>query len=221
VNNHAAYHAPVDGPAEQSVFALPVSDPDAPLASAIVLQGKHRPLFFTDMDEKVCVQLAPFVITSLKACESIEHGLQAVDDVNRWRQRLQTLLESTELLAGQLHLPRLIATIRQTACRLVDTDQCELFEMNDWHDRLLAWNHSGGRREMSVLGGLAGAGAATSQVVNIKDAQEDPRVDRSSDIATGDRTQTVLCVPIAGAAAAGITQLVNKFGGVFTARTRR
>jgi GAF domain-containing protein len=218
VNNHAAYHASVDGPPDQSVFALPVSDADESLVYAVVLRGKHQPFFFTDTDEKSLVTLAPLVIASLKACESIERGIAAMEDMNHARARLQSLLESAEILSGQTHLPRLIPVIMKRACKLVGADRCELLILNDNRDRMIAWDHTGTRQEISAVSGIVGIAASASQRINIKDAQEDPRIDHTNDQRTGYRTHTILCIPIVNrdGLVQGVTQIVNKIGGVFT-----
>jgi hypothetical protein len=218
VNNHAAFHAPVDGPPDQSIFALPVSDPEMALVYAIVLRGKQRLAFFTDTDEKVLVKIAPLVITALKACESIESGVAAMEEMNRGRMRLQSLLEGAELLSGQLHLPRFVATVMARACHLVNADRCHLFAVNNTRDRLIAWDHTGRKSEAGILAGIVGVTVSVGQRVNVKDAQEDPRIDHTSDLETGYRTQTILCIPIfdINGLVIGATQLINKYGGVFT-----
>ena len=68
-----------------------------------------------------------------------------------------------------------------------------------------------------VSGGLAGYVARTGEVINIKDAYEDPRFNPAFDKETGFRTKTVLAAPIFNRQGEiiGVTQAMNKNGAVF------
>ena len=62
--------------------------------------------------------------------------------------------------------------------------------------------------------GLAGACFQSKQVVNIRDAYDDPRFNKAVDVQTGFRTRSVLCYPVLNAAeeVIGVVQLINKVG---------
>ncbi len=57
--------------------------------------------------------------------------------------------------------------------------------------------------------------AATGTIINIPDAYADERFNRSFDISSGYRTQTILCVPMRDATGevTGVIQALNKRGG--------
>lgn len=61
--------------------------------------------------------------------------------------------------------------------------------------------------------GITGHVAATGEVVNIANAEEDPKFDPSVDDGTGFKHKTVLCMPIKNSSGEiiGVIQLVNKF----------
>lgn len=66
--------------------------------------------------------------------------------------------------------------------------------------------------------GLAGHVAATGETINVPDAYQDPRFDRSVDQRTGFRTVNILAVPVwdrRGQSVVGVIQVLNKRGGTF------
>jgi GAF domain-containing protein len=71
----------------------------------------------------------------------------------------------------------------------------------------------------ALLQGIAGTVAVTGETINIIDAYSDPRFSSSADKATGYRTTTILCMPIAAidGRIVGVLQAINKKDGVFGA----
>jgi len=68
--------------------------------------------------------------------------------------------------------------------------------------------------------GIAGTVFTSGQIANIQDAYKDPRFNQEVDKSTGYKTATILCMPIVNKAGQklGVTQVLNKRGGVFTAK---
>ena len=66
--------------------------------------------------------------------------------------------------------------------------------------------------------GLVGYVARTGKTVNLRDAYNDPRFDRSVDQRTGYRTKTILTMAVHDDArhVAGVLQALNKRAGLFT-----
>jgi signal transduction protein with GAF and PtsI domain len=67
--------------------------------------------------------------------------------------------------------------------------------------------------------GIAGFVATSGQVLNIRDAYENPNFNQAIDKKTGYRTRAILCMPIkANDQTIGVLQLINKTSGsgVFT-----
>ena len=66
--------------------------------------------------------------------------------------------------------------------------------------------------------GIASLAANTAQIINIKDAHNDPRFDKLIDKKTGVITRSILCMPIIGKdrKVLGVVQLLNKKDGFFT-----
>ena len=63
--------------------------------------------------------------------------------------------------------------------------------------------------------GIAGAVVASGELINISDAYEDDRFDRSVDDASGFRTRSILCLPLVGQEGhvLGVAQILNKQNG--------
>ena len=68
--------------------------------------------------------------------------------------------------------------------------------------------------------GVAGAVFCSGEVANIEDPYNDARFDQDVDRRTGFKTSSILCAPIANKAGGriGVTQVLNKRGGAFTAK---
>ncbi|KAH0794933.1 3'5'-cyclic nucleotide phosphodiesterase family protein [Histomonas meleagridis] len=222
---HSSYQQKIDGNGEHSVLAMPIRDPDSPRCYAIVLRGKRIPQFFTDHDEKILVKISPYVIASLNSSILIEKNHQLLKDSLQKQKRLAALLEVAESLSGELKMDVLIPNIMNKACDLVNADRCSLFMVNDTRDKLVT-SFQGGLTnsiEVPIHAGIVGYTATTGKILNIQDAYQDPRFNRATDLATGYRTLTLLCVPIFDekGAISGVVEMINKLDGVFTEEDER
>ena len=225
VNRHAAYNQRIDGSGDQSIFVLPVKDQESLRVYGLVLRGKRLPAFFTDTDEKILARLAPVIIASLNSSEVVERSYQSLEEAMMSQQRLQSLLEVAETLSGQLQIDDLIPSIMNRACELVKADRCSVFMVSENREKLVTFFHGGlaNAIEIPIGAGIVGFTATTGQILNIKDAYEDPRFNRATDLATGYRTQNLLCVPIFDDKneIRGVTEMINKVDGVFTQEDER
>ena len=217
---HGSYNPKTDGNGDQSVLVMPVRDQDSPVVYAIVLRGKRIPQFFTDNDEKILAKMAPYVISSLNSAEILERNHRALKDSIHQQKRLRSLLDVAETLSGQLRMDILIPNIMQRACELVKADRCSLFMVNETRDKLVT-SFQGGLAnsiEIPLNKGIVGYTATTGEILNIEDAYEDSRFNRATDLATGYRTVSLLCVPIFDDKQdiRGVTEMINKLDGVFT-----
>ncbi|EAY13828.1 3'5'-cyclic nucleotide phosphodiesterase family protein [Trichomonas vaginalis G3] len=217
---HSAYNQKADGNGDYSVLAMPVRDPDSPVIYALVLRGKRVLQFFTDYDEKILSRVTSYVISALVSAEIVEKNHLALEESLRQQKRLRSLLEVAETLAGQLRMDVLIPNIMTRACDLVKADRCSLFLVNDTHDKLQMSFGAGLKTtiEIPINAGIVGWTATKGEILNIKDAYDDPRFNRGTDLATGYRTLTILSVPIFDdkRGIRGVTEMINKLDGVFT-----
>jgi HD-GYP domain-containing protein (c-di-GMP phosphodiesterase class II) len=134
--------------------------------------------------------------------------------------KLTSILDVAKAMAAARDLELLLPLIIHEAAKVVDADRCTLFILDRERGELWSKVAQGAAREIRVqLGhGLAGTVAETGEVIAIQDAYADPRFNRTVDLATGYRTQTVLCVPMRDAQGevTGVLQALNKHAGPFT-----
>lgn len=217
---HSSYVAKADINGDFSVLTIPIRDQDRPIVYAVVLRGKRLPSFFTENDEKILSRIIPYIISSLNSALNVEKNYQSLDESMKQQTSLRSLLEVAEILSGELKIDDLIPKIMARACELVMASRCSLFLVNDTRDKLIT-TYSGGLKnaiEVPIKSGIVGYTATTGEVLNIKDAYEDPRFNRATDLKTGYRTVTVLCVPIFDnkGIVRGVTEMINKIDGYFS-----
>lgn len=213
---HSSYSPEVDGPPEQSVLSMPIRA-DKTLYG-IVLRGKKAPHFFTDFDEKLLIKISPLIIQSLNNALMVDSNFKKLDTALIAQERITKLLEVAKALSGTLDLEDLTPNIMTRACELLKADRCSLFMVVD--DHLVSAFSRGLDQKITIPinAGIVGYCATTGQTVNIMNAYEDPRFNRSTDIKTGYRTKTILCAPIKddNGKVSGVTQIINKIDGYFT-----
>lgn len=103
----------------------------------------------------------------------------------------------------------------------VKADRCSIFELDREKGEVYSRVALGMREQsirLSTSRGLVGAVARSGQVLNLRDAYNDPRFDRSTDQRTGYRTKSLLTMPIRGKDrhVIGVFQALNKVSGTFT-----
>jgi adenylate cyclase len=135
----------------------------------------------------------------------------------------QQILEVTQDLAGELLLEVLIARIMAATTQLLNAERASLFVYDEKADELFSLYADGMETRQIRLpanSGIAGAVFTSGRTENITDPYADVRFNREVDLRTGFVTRSILCVPITNKAGAriGVTQALNKRGGVFTAK---
>ncbi len=83
-------------------------------------------------------------------------------------------------------------------CPLVDCDRASVFLLDEATGELWSKKAKGAAETIRVPwnSGIVGAVVTSGKMVNIEDAYEDPRFNRSVDLKTNYRTKTILCVPL-------------------------
>ena len=143
-------------------------------------------------------------------------------------QQADALLEVTNVLASELKMEALISMICSKLQGLLGCERCTVFLVDKAKAQLytnasLSYGMgpsavvSGDKDKEKLLlfpinRGIAGHVATTGEVVNLADAYDDPRFDRTVDKDTGYRTQSMLCVPVTNhrAEVVGVIQVINK-----------
>ena len=133
------------------------------------------------------------------------------------------LIEVTQGLVGELNLDALLQRIMCAATELMHAERATLFVYDPSAGQLwsrYAAEMSAGEIRIPSSAGIAGAVFTSGIAENIPDAYADARFDRVIDRNTGYRTRNILCMPIVNKSGAriGVTEVLNKRGGGFTAR---
>ncbi|HEX9897992.1 MAG TPA: GAF domain-containing protein, partial [Candidatus Methylomirabilis sp.] len=136
-------------------------------------------------------------------------------------EKLTGLLEVGKAMASERNLDRLLQLILGEVTKVMAADRSSLFLVDRERNELWSKIAQGLEvREIRVKIGLGIAGyvAQTGKIVNIQDAYADPRFNQETDLRTGYRTHTMLCVPMQNHLneVIGVLQVLNKRDGVFT-----
>ncbi len=141
--------------------------------------------------------------------------VQTHQDAVRSLERLHRILEASKLLNSTLDLAELTAIILRIVRDEVGIARGTVFVMDRSRQQLrslVAQDVEGKDIVLPVGQGIAGAVAATGQVINIPDAYADARFDRSFDTALDYRTTDIYCMPIVNRVGetVGVLELLNR-----------
>jgi sigma-B regulation protein RsbU (phosphoserine phosphatase) len=130
-------------------------------------------------------------------------------------ERLRFLIEASKALNSTLDLAELIPIILNMTTRETGAERATLFLVDSERNELWSLVAQGlGHKEIRLPAGrgLAGWVAETGEVVNLADAHDDPRFDRSFDEMFAYRTRTLLVAPVKDRAGrvVGVLELLNK-----------
>ena len=133
------------------------------------------------------------------------------------------ILEVTHELSGELNLDALLERIMGATTELLDADRSTVLVHNAKTDELWSRFAEGvGTTEIRFPAdaGIAGQVFTTGEVQNVAEPYDHPRFNPEIDHRTGYKTESILCMPIAGKSGQriGVTQVLNKHGGAFTAK---
>ncbi|CAJ1987576.1 cAMP specific phosphodiesterase [Leishmania donovani] len=133
-------------------------------------------------------------------------------DMLRWEtQKAEAMVSmATRLARDTLEESVLVQSIINTAKTLTESDRCSIFLVKA--DGSLEAHFEDGNVVVLPAGtGIAGHVVESGAVVNIPNAYEDERFNRSVDKVTGYHTRTILCLPIAfEGTIVAVAQLINK-----------
>ncbi|MGH7388051.1 MAG: adenylate/guanylate cyclase domain-containing protein [Candidatus Rokuibacteriota bacterium] len=133
------------------------------------------------------------------------------------------ILQLSHDLAGELNLDVLLSRLVHATTELLNADRGTLF----LHDRKTNELFSRVAQGLEITeiriatgSGIAGAVFTARRTENITDPYGDPRFNKEVDRRTGYRTETILAMPIVNKAGEciGVTEVLNKKGGRFTAK---
>ena len=142
--------------------------------------------------------------------------------VGSLREEVQ-ILQLSHDLAGELNLDVLLGSIMRATSELLDADRSTLFLYDKQNNELFSRVAEGidiKEIRIPVNNGIAGSVFTSKKTENIAQPYADARFNKEVDRRTGYHTESILAMPILNKAATciGVTQVLNKRGGKFTAR---
>ena len=139
----------------------------------------------------------------------------APPDPARHERQLGAIMDVAWAVSSTLNLDALLPRIMDTVTELIKAERSTFFIAD--HERGELWSKvvQGGVPSVIRLrigDGIAGWVAHVNQSVNLADAYDDPRFDRSWDRQSGFRTRALLCVPVVDrdSRVTGVIQCLNK-----------
>ncbi|MEI8368531.1 MAG: GAF domain-containing protein [Planctomycetia bacterium] len=149
-------------------------------------------------------------------------GAQFIERMKAVRAQEMEFVEIVSEVTADIKLGSLLRRVMGEATRLLSADRSTLFLHDDKTQEL--WSEVGqGLESMQIRLpnhlGIAGAVFTSGKSINIPYAYADLRFNPAFDKRTGYFTRSILCVPILNklGAVIGVTQVLNKRGGPFTA----
>ena len=139
-------------------------------------------------------------------------------DNHQIHKNAQALLDMTLAMAATCDLDKLLKMVVDYSMELLDAERATLFlydnSVNELYSRIAE-----GTDEFRIPAdsGIAGAAATSLKIVNIPDAYEDTRFNRTVDANTGYRTRSILSCPLTNynGQLEGVLQILNKRTGPF------
>lgn len=144
-----------------------------------------------------------------------------LEEREKEREKEMDFLAVVTHLSSELDLSQLLDKIIPTITRMLNSDRSTLFINDKKTNELFTMIGQGlGKVELRFPNhlGIAGTVFTTGDTINIPHAYADLRFNPSVDKQTGYFTRSMLCVPVKNKKGnvIGVTQVLNKKGGVFT-----
>jgi putative methionine-R-sulfoxide reductase with GAF domain len=169
-------------------------------------------VFLREVHRSIMELCCSYNVDELDRCiDSIRSFLR--DSDKKYEQSLMLIAEFTRLME-EFDLDRVIEQLAASCCAMVNADRCTIYILD--HNRMELWSKvAKGSSEVfrvPVGRGIAGTVAKTQETINIVDAYEDSRFNKSFDQKTGYRTRAILCRPVwdAHGTVIAVFQLINK-----------
>lgn len=213
--NHADFDPAgdqVSGIKTTSILGVPILGQDGKPCAILLAINKNGNGKYERGDEEVMVVFAGQVAVLLSHARLCEESAQA-------EQQAQRLMEFlTDVCRGDLkNTQALVSAVSSGGVELIEADRCSFYLKDNEAGDL--WSLAGGSegeiQHFPMDSGILGYVATRGETINIADAANDPRFDKSHDIRSGYNTKSILCMPIADAAGnlVAVIQFLNKIGG--------
>ncbi len=198
----------------KSVLCVPVRTVGGEVIGAIQILNKLKGRF-TKKDLDIIEAMSTQAALALKNAQQIE-------GMKRSHDKEMEFIDLVSEVTSEINLTVLIKRVMSEATRLLRAERSTLF-LNDKKTEEL-WSEVGEGLNSSEIRfpnniGIAGMVFSTAASINIPYAYADMRFNPAFDKQTGFFTRSILCVPVINKSGEviGVTQVLNKIGGPFTA----
>jgi adenylate cyclase len=198
----------------KNVACVPLRTLKGEVVGVAELLNKHDGMF-TQHD------LDLFELMIEQAAVALEHH-RTVEAIESSRRQELAFLNVVTELSSELQLRPLLSKLIHAITKMLDAERSTLF-LNDERRKEL-YTVVGEGLGSTVIRfpndrGIAGAVFTTGETINIPYAYADLRFNPSFDKTTGFFTRSILCVPVTNkqSKVIGVTQVLNRRGGAFTA----
>ena len=197
----------------ESILAAPVKTPKGGVIGVIQALNKTTGRF-GDEDREVLEAITA-------QCAITLESLQLIERMEKNQARESAFMNVVSDITSELELPKLLNKVMSEATRLLHAERSTLFLNDEKTNELFSYVGDGLDQQLRLpnSAGIAGAVFTSGQSINIPYAYADLRFNPSFDRQTGFFTRSILCVPVVNKTGdvIGVTQVLNKVGGPFTA----
>lgn len=214
--NHEHFNSSVDehtGYLTKSILCAPVKTVKGQVIGVAQILNKKVGCF-TKEDLNLLEAMSTQAAIALQTAQMIE-------EVESSRKQELRFMELVANITGEIDLNTLLQKVMGEASRMLNAERSTLF-LNDEKNKEL-WSVVGKGLDAVDIRfpnhlGIAGNVFINNKTVNINYAYADLRFNPAFDKQTGYFTRSILCVPVVNekGATIGVTQVLNKKGGLFT-----
>ena len=136
------------------------------------------------------------------------------------RKKVDAVRQLGKVLGATLDLDRLLVVLLEKVTELLDAERATIYLVTDDGTHLESKIAQGGAIaaiRLKTGEGIAGWVAQSGATVNIPDAYADPRFNQAVDRSSGNRTRSIMCMPMPDhkGRTIGVVQVLNKRLGPF------
>jgi adenylate cyclase len=198
----------------ESIVCAPIRTVKGEVIGAAEVLNKKQGKF-------TAADLALLTRMTTQAAVSLQRSI-FIEKMARSREKESEFLGVVSDISSEIQLGPLLQKIMGTVTKMLNAERSTLFLNDEKTNELYTEIGQGlGSSQIRLPNhlGIAGAVFTSGQTVNIPHAYADLRFNPSFDKRTGFFTRSILCVPVVnkGGKVIGVTQVLNKRGGPFTA----
>ncbi|MGA0083623.1 MAG: GAF domain-containing protein [Steroidobacteraceae bacterium] len=197
----------------RNIICVPVRNMADEIIGVMQSLNKHHGPFIEE-DIELLAEMTTQAAVALQSLQFVEH-------MQRLRDKEMAFLELVSDINQEFDLSRLLQRVVAETTRMLNSERATIFMYDSSTQTLFSRVAAGGEiaeiRFPAHLG-IAGTVFTSGESTNIPYAYADLRFNPSFDRQTGFFTRSILAVPIINknGAVIGVTQVLNKKGGVFT-----